>query len=147
MKKRINGNGKVAGLSEISVRWLRLGIQIERINPAHPQQNGRHERMHLTLKREATKPASRNSLKQQERFDRFVHIFNDERPHEALGMKYPTELYVSSSRPYKGLSEPQVSSDSHTVRALKSTEQRLNGVSRAENGERDHSDHSSICST
>jgi len=71
----------------------------------HPQQNGRHERMHLTLKREATKPASRNLLQQQERFDRFVHIFNDERPHEALGMKYPTELYVSSSRPYKGLSE------------------------------------------
>ena len=135
------------GLSKLSVWWLRLGIQIERIKPAHPQQNGRHERMHLTLKREATKPASRNLLQQQERFDRFVHIFNDERPHEALGMKYPTELYVSSSRPYKGLSEPQVSSDSHTVRALKSTEQRLNGVSRAENGERDHSDHSSICST
>jgi putative transposase len=93
------------GLSKLSVWWLRLGIQIERIKPAHPQQNGRHERMHLTLKREATKPASRNLLKQQERFDRFVHIFNDERPHEALAMKYPTELYVSSSRPYKGLSE------------------------------------------
>jgi len=93
------------GLSKLSVWWLRLGIQIERIKPAHPQQNGRHERMHLTLKREATKPASRNLLKQQERFDRFVNIFNDERPHEALGMKYPTELYVSSSRPYKGLSE------------------------------------------
>ena len=93
------------GLSKLSVWWLRLGIQIERIKPAHPQQNGRHERMHLTLKREATKPASRNLLQQQERFDRFVHIFNDERPHEALGMKYPTELYVSSSRPYKGLSE------------------------------------------
>ena len=105
MKKRINGNGKVAGLSEISVWWLRLGIHIERIKPANPQQNGRHERMHLTLKREATKPASRNLLKQQERFDRFVHMFSDERPHEALGMKYPTELYVSSSRPYKGLSE------------------------------------------
>src|SRR5215471_16725014 len=93
------------GLSKLSVWWLRLGIQIERIKPAHPQQNGRHERMHLTLKREATKPASRNLLKQQERFDRFLQIFNDERPHEALGMKYPTELYVSSSRPYKGLSE------------------------------------------
>ena len=105
MKKRINGNGKVAGLSEISVWWLRLGIHIERIKPANPQQNGPHERMHLTLRREATKPASRNLLKQQERFDRFVHMFSDERPHEALGMKYPTELYVSSSRPYKGLSE------------------------------------------
>ena len=93
------------GLSKLSVWWLRLGIQIERIKPAHPQQNGRHERMHLTLKREATKPASKNLLKQQERFDRFMHIFNDERPHEALGMKYPAELYVSSSRPYKGLAD------------------------------------------
>ena len=105
MKKRINGNGKVAGLSKLSVWWLRLGIHIERIKPANPQQNGPHERMHLTLRREATKPASRNLLKQQERFDRFVHMFSDERPHEALGMRYPTELYVSSSRPYKGLSE------------------------------------------
>jgi putative transposase len=93
------------GLSKLSVWWLRLGIEIERIQPAHPEQNGRHERMHLTLKKEATKPASKNFLKQQERFDRFMHVFNDERPHQALGMKYPTELYVSSSRPYKGLSD------------------------------------------
>jgi putative transposase len=92
-------------LSKLSVWWLRLGIQIERTQPAHPEQNGRHERMHLTLKKEATKPAAKNLLKQQERFDRFRHIFNDERPHEALGMKYPAELYVSSSRPYTGLSD------------------------------------------
>ncbi len=93
------------GLSKLSVWWLRLGIEIERIQPAHPEQNGRHERMHLTLKKEATKPASKNFLKQQERFDRFMHVFNDERPHQGLAMKYPTELYVSSSRPYKGLSD------------------------------------------
>jgi putative transposase len=92
-------------LSKLSVWWLRLGIAIERIQPAHPEQNGRHERMHLTLKKEATKPAAKNLLKQQERFDRFVHIYNDERPHQALSMKYPAELYVSSSRPYKGLSD------------------------------------------
>ena len=93
------------GLSRLSVWWLRLGIHIEHIQPAHPEQNGRHERMHLTLKKEATKPASKNLLKQQERFDRFVHIYNDERPHQALGMKYPAELYVNSSRLYTGLSD------------------------------------------
>jgi len=92
-------------LSKLSVWWLRLGIQLERIRPAHPEQNGSHERMHLTLKKEATKPACKNFLKQQERFDRFQHIYNNERPHQALGMKYPAELYVSSSRPYKGLSD------------------------------------------
>ena len=103
------------GLSKLSVWWLRLGIEIERIQPAHPEQNGRHERMHLTLKKEATKPASKNFLKQQERFDRFMHVFNDERPHQALGMKYPTELYVSSSRPYKGLSDLQYPFHDRTI--------------------------------
>jgi putative transposase len=93
------------GLSKLSVWWLRLGIQIERIKPAHPEQNGRHERMHLTLKKEATKPASKNLIQQQGRFDRFIEEYNQERPHQAIGMKYPAELYVSSSRPYKGLSD------------------------------------------
>src|SRR5271165_4027733 len=72
-------------LSKLSVWWLRLGIAIERIKPGHPQQNGRHERMHLTLKKEATRPPGMNSLQQQDRFDAFVHEFNTERPHEALG--------------------------------------------------------------
>ncbi len=71
-------------LSKLSVWWLRLGIAIERIKPGHPQQNGRHERMHLTLKKEATRPPGMNSLQQQARFDAFVHEFNAERPHEAL---------------------------------------------------------------
>jgi len=93
------------GLSKLSVWWLRLGIGIERIKPAHPQQNGRHERMHLTLKQEATRPAAKNFLQQQERFDRFMECFNQERPHQALGMKYPSELYIPSTRLYKGLGE------------------------------------------
>ena len=59
--------------------WLRLGIAIERIKPGHPQQNGRHERMHLTLKKETTKPAGENFLQQQSRFDDFIHEFNAER--------------------------------------------------------------------
>ena len=68
------------GLSKLSVWWLRLGIQIERIKPGHPEQNGRHERMHLTLKQEATKPAAANLLQQQARFDTFIDRFNHERP-------------------------------------------------------------------
>ena len=87
-------------LSKLSVWWLRLGIAIERIKPGHPQQNGRHERMHLTLKKETTRPPGSNSLQQQDRFDAFVHEFNTERPHEALGMKCPAQLYTASPRRY-----------------------------------------------
>ena len=88
------------GLSKLSVWWLRLGIRIERIKPGNPQQNGRHERMHLTLKQEATKPASFNFLQQQERFDNFIDIYNNDRPHQALNMKYPGELYTPSGREF-----------------------------------------------
>jgi putative transposase len=93
------------GLSKLSVWWLRLGINIERIKPGHPEQNGRHERMHLTLKNEATKPASDIFLQQQARFDDFIDCYNNERPHQALDMRYPAELYASSSRTYQGLGE------------------------------------------
>lgn len=92
-------------LSKLSVWWLRLGIGIERIKPGHPQQNGRHERMHLTLKKEATRPPGLNPLQQQAKFDAFIDEFNNERPHEALGMKYPAEIYKPSPREYKGLPE------------------------------------------
>lgn len=92
-------------LSKLSVWWLRLGVSIERIKPGHPQQNGRHERMHLTLKKEATRPPGMNSLQQQARFDAFVDEFNEERPHEALAMKRPAEVYSASPRPYAGLPE------------------------------------------
>ena len=90
-------------LSKLAVWWLRLGIGIERIKPGHPQQNGRHERMHLTLKKETTKPAAANFLQQQARFDNFIEIFNNERPHEALDMKCPAEVYQPSNRIYIGL--------------------------------------------
>ena len=88
------------GLSRLSVWWLRLGIAVERIKPGHPQQNGRHERMHLTLKQEATKPPSFNLLQQQERFDEFIDIYNNERPHQALNGRYPGELYTPSPREF-----------------------------------------------
>jgi putative transposase len=93
------------GLTKLSVWWLRLGIDIERIKPGHPEQNGRHERMHLTLKKEATKPAANNFLQQQAKFDQFIQVFNEERPHQALGMRCPAEIYRASPRPYSGLPE------------------------------------------
>ena len=94
-------------LSKLSVWWLRLGISIERIRPGHPQQNGRHERMHLTLKQQATRPAGANVLQQQAKFDAFVEEFNVERPHEALDMQCPAQIYTESVRPYRGIPDPQ----------------------------------------
>ena len=93
------------GLSKLAVWWLRLGIRLERIAPGHPEQNGRHERMHLTLKTDATRPASPNVLHQQMRFDTFVHRYNHERPHQALDMATPASRYTPSARVYRGLEE------------------------------------------
>lgn len=95
------------GLSKLSVWWLRLGIELERIQPGHPEQNGRHERMHLTLKQDTTRPPGNNLLQQQERFDCFTEIYNHERPHEALEMKSPSAVYKKSMRPFpEALEEP-----------------------------------------
>ena len=85
-------------LSTLSVWWIRLGILPELIEPASPQQNGRHERMHRTLKAEATRPPSGNLQAQQTRFNRFRAEYNDERPHEALGQETPASLYRPSRR-------------------------------------------------
>lgn len=93
------------GLTKLSIWWIRLGIKIERITPGNPQQNGRHERMHRTLKLEATKPPGVNLLQQQEKFYRFIKEYNHERPHQALGMKCPGEVYERSRKEYSGLSE------------------------------------------
>ena len=93
------GPNALFNLSKLSVWWLRLGIEIERIRPGCPQQNGRHERMHLTLKREATRPPGMNSLQQQGKFDDFVREFNTERPHEALDMKCPADVYMPRPTP------------------------------------------------
>ena len=88
------------GLSRLSVWWVLLGIRPEFILKGHPEQNGVHERMHLTLKREATIPASRNLRGQQRRFDKWREEFNENRPHEALRMKMPAQKYSRSSRQY-----------------------------------------------
>jgi len=90
----------LARLSRLSVRWLKLGIRLERIEPGHPEQNGRHERMHRTLKQETARPPAGSRGAQQERFDRFRSIYNEQRPHESLGQKTPAELYHPSGRPY-----------------------------------------------
>ena len=88
----------LARLSALSAWWVRLGILPDLIEPGKPQQNGRHERMHRTLKAETTRPPAANRQAQQRKFNRFQKEFNDERPHEALDMATPASLYVPSSR-------------------------------------------------
>lgn len=90
----------LGGLTSLSVWWLRLGIELERIEPGHPEQNGRHERMHRTLKATVLQPPSWSLQRQQEAFDAFRHDYNQERPHEALGQKPPAEFYRPSTREY-----------------------------------------------
>jgi putative transposase len=88
------------GLSRLSIWWIKLGIRHERIEPAHPEQNGRHERMHRTLKQETQRPPSASLRAQQARFNRFIKEYNEERPHEALDNETPETRYASSQRRY-----------------------------------------------
>ena len=88
----------LANLTQLSAYWLRLGIELERIRPGHPEENAQHERMHRTLKFETTRPPRTNILQQQDTFDLFLDEFNHERPHEALGMKRPAQIYKPSPR-------------------------------------------------
>lgn len=90
----------VAGLSRLAVWWMKLGIVPERIAAGHPEQNGRHERMHRTLKQETASPPEANRRAQQRAFDRFRREYNEERPHEALDMETPSAVYTQSSRRY-----------------------------------------------
>ena len=90
----------ICGLSALSVWWIQLGIRHHRIEPGQPQQNPRHERMHRTLKAEATRPPGANLRCQQRKFDSFRKEFNDVRPHQALGQKTPSEVWRPSPRPY-----------------------------------------------
>jgi putative transposase len=90
----------LARLSRLSVWWIKLGIRPVLIQPGHPEQNGRHERMHRTLKAETTRPPEADAGLQQERFDQFRCSYNEQRPHEALGQIPPAEVYVASPRPY-----------------------------------------------
>jgi transposase InsO family protein len=89
----------LARLSSLSAWWIRLGVMPELIEPGKPQQNGRHERMHRTLKAETLRPAAGNLRAQQRKFNRFIEEFNCARPHEALDMHTPGEIYTPSDRP------------------------------------------------
>src|SRR5713226_6487547 len=90
----------LAGLSRLAVWWIKLGIVPERIEAGHPEQNGRHERMHRTLKQETADPPAANRRKQQRALDRFRQEYNEVRPHEALGMRTPAEVYEPSARKF-----------------------------------------------
>ena len=96
------GSNGSSGLTGLTVWWIKLGIVPEHIAPGKPQQNGRHERMHLTLKQETASPPAASRRAQQERFDRFLREYNQERPHEALGQQTPESHYERSPRLYPG---------------------------------------------
>ena len=89
----------LAGLSQLSVWWLQLGIALDRITPGHPEENGAHERFHRTLKAETARPPAETCRRQQQRFDRFGWEYNYERPHEAIGLVPPADRYAPGGRP------------------------------------------------
>jgi putative transposase len=95
-----------AGLSRLSVWWMKLGIQHERIDPGCPQQNGRHERMHLTLQQDTACPPAGTIPRQQEVFIRYEREYNEERPHQAIGNQTPASVYRPSERRYSGRLRP-----------------------------------------
>lgn len=108
------GSVAVGGLTRLSAWFIRLGIRPERIEPGHPEQNGRHERMHRTLKEYAISPPRKTQAEQQRAFVRFLREYNDERPNEAVGQKPPGSIYRSSIRPYP-VRLPKVEYDSDVV--------------------------------
>jgi transposase InsO family protein len=106
-------------LSRLAVWWLKLGIQLDRIAPGHPEQNGRHERFHLTLQQETATPPAATLHAQQRRFDRLRHEYNEERPHEALGLECPADHYIPSPRPYPARLEDPCYEATQQVRRVK----------------------------
>jgi putative transposase len=106
----------LARLSKLSAWWLRLGVMPQFIEPGKPQQNGRHERMHLTLKNETTRPPAGSLAAQQRKFNVFVDEFNNERPHEALDQQTPASCYEPSTREMPNKLPPLVYPDRFEVR-------------------------------
>ena len=113
----------VGGLSRLAVWWIKLGIRPERIVAGKPQQNGRHERVHRTLNQETATPPAASLAAQQERFDAFRAVYNNERPHEALGQQTPASLYRPSPRPYPDRVEDPHYGEDVAVRRVRSTGQ------------------------
>jgi transposase InsO family protein len=116
------------GLSRLSVWWIKLGIMPERIEPGQPQQNGRHERMHRTLKAECANPPAATAAAQQRRFDQFRAEFNHQRPHQALGQTPPAQHYAPSARAYPArLEDPHYPADFELRRVRSNGEIRWQG--------------------
>ena len=110
----------VHGLSSLAVWWIQLGICPERIEPRHPEQNGRHERMHKTLKQETASPPRRTMRAQQRAFDHFQREYNEERPHQGLELKTPAECYDASPRPYPSrIEQPEYPAEFEVRRVAK----------------------------
>ncbi len=102
----------VGGLSRLAVWWIKLGIRPERIVAGKPQQNGRHERVHRTLNEETAAPPAGSLPAQQRRFDDFREVYNNQRPHEALGQQTPASVYQPSPRPYPNrIDDPSYGAD------------------------------------
>ena len=108
----------LGGLTRLNVSWIKLGIRPERIAPGHPEQNGRHERMHRELKADTAMPPKANLRSQQRAFDRFRHEYNYERPHQALGQKQPADVYTPSLRPYPRKLPEIVYPRTYTIRTI-----------------------------
>ena len=108
----------VAGLSRLAVYWMKLGIVPERIAAGHPEQNGRHERMHRTMKAETAMPPQATRRAQQRRMDEFRREYNQDRPHEALGMRTPSACYTPSPRPYPARVREPDYGDAFAVRRI-----------------------------
>lgn len=109
----------LGSLTQLTIWWVKLGIRLERIDPGHPEQNGRHERLHRTLKAATALPPKQNLSAQQRSFNRFCHEYNYERPHEALGGRPPSHLYEASRRSYPAQLPAIEYSADHTVRRVK----------------------------
>jgi putative transposase len=115
------GSRGAGGLTRLSAWWLKLGIEPHFIRPASPQENGRHERMHRTLKAQTSRPPAANAAEQQARFDAFRRHYNEERPHEALGQRPPAEFYGPSPRSMpERVEDPWYDAD-HQVRRVRSS--------------------------
>lgn len=110
----------LGGLSALSVWFIKLGVKLERIKAGHPQENGRHERMHRTLKAATAKPPKANHREQQKAFNVFMPEFNNERPHEALGMRTPAACYKPSLRSYPEKLPKITYPGNHVVRQVRS---------------------------
>ena len=107
----------MGGLSRLAVRLIKAGVMPERIAPGQPQENGRHERLHLTLKQETASPPARSLKAQIERFAAFQHSYNHDRPHEARAQRPPITAYRRSPRSWDGrLREPEYGVDAQVRR-------------------------------